>query len=115
MTGDLLRRLFSSFLCVWMVGRLTLVLPLVLPQAPPHGPECQQTHLVSRPLQTAEFYDSSRHLVDSTLGRRPEELEPFQSWKNLSQSPSVVQVHCQKPLEHCAYLMTAKIEDPILA
>lgn len=85
---------------------------MVLPLVPLHGPECQQTHPVSQLSQTAESCDSNMRLVDSTFRPRSEELNPSQSWKGLSQSPSVVQVYRQKPLEHCAYLMA---EVPILA
>ena len=88
----------------------------------PNGPEYQQTHPVSQLSQTAEFCDDSRRLGDYTLLRRSEKLKTSQGWKSLSQSPSVVQAPHQKPLEHCAYLMTVAeaenhllVEVPILA
>ena len=85
-------------------------------------PGYRQTRPVSQLSQTAEFRDDSRRLVASTLRRLSEKLKTSQGWKSLSQSPSVVQAPHQKPLGHCAYLMTMAeagnhllVEVPILA
>lgn len=113
--GQVLLAFFLPSSCAWE-GKSTFTLVAL------NGSGYQQTLPVSQLSRTAEIRDDSRRVVESTLLRRSEKLKTSQGWKSLSQSPSVVQAPHQKPLEHCAYLMTVAeagnhllVEVPILA